>query len=293
MNPCVSIIIPCFNAQNWVAEAVQSCLSQTYPHKEILVIDDGSTDKSWEVIKSFGDSIRPIKIAHQGAQRAKNHGLSLATGAYIQFLDADDYLEPEKLKVQMEWMQLHSLDVVMGRYRILEEQSKDRKTMGAPVGPLETIDYVSGIIQNKIFTIIHSYLYKAEVIRQIGGWSSQVHYEDDRLFNILIALSGAKTGFHKDCHAVWRKVRHHPSLSRLYLHSKNEALNALSSLEKIWAIVDAALQKLPDKAALYLPLIKIQKEKLQALRERVNELNEGDFHDAQRHKQLEKLFLDC
>lgn len=88
----VSIIIPCFNAEKYVARAIQSALDQTYPDCEVIVIDDGSTDKSLDVIKSFGERIRWETGPNRGGCEARNRGIELARGDWIQFLDADDLL---------------------------------------------------------------------------------------------------------------------------------------------------------------------------------------------------------
>lgn len=99
--PLVSIVIPCFNAERFIGDAIRSALSQTYVNKEILVIDDGSTDRSSDIIKSFGESIRWEGVSNQGACAARNRGIRLARGPLIQFLDADDLLMPVKLERQV------------------------------------------------------------------------------------------------------------------------------------------------------------------------------------------------
>lgn len=91
----VSIVIPCYNAGSWVGECIQSALDQTWSDTEIIVIDDGSTDQSREVIASFGDRIRHEFTTNQGGAAARNRGLELARGEWIQFLDADDVLLPD------------------------------------------------------------------------------------------------------------------------------------------------------------------------------------------------------
>jgi len=100
-TPLVSIVIPCFNTEQFVAEAVRSALEQTYPYKEVIVIDDGSTDQSVEVLRTFGSSIRWETGPNRGACAARNRGLQLAQGERIQFLDADDWLYPQKLERQV------------------------------------------------------------------------------------------------------------------------------------------------------------------------------------------------
>jgi glycosyltransferase involved in cell wall biosynthesis len=90
----VSIVIPCYNAGSWVGESIQSALDQTWSHTEIIVIDDGSTDDSREVIASFGDRIRHEFGPNRGGAAARNRGLALSCGDWVQFLDADDVLLP-------------------------------------------------------------------------------------------------------------------------------------------------------------------------------------------------------
>ncbi len=81
-----------------MAYAIRSALSQSYANIEVIVVNDGSTDRSWEIVKSFGSKIRSFSIPHQGAPVARNHGLEQAQGDYIQFLDADDLLKHDKIE---------------------------------------------------------------------------------------------------------------------------------------------------------------------------------------------------
>jgi glycosyltransferase involved in cell wall biosynthesis len=98
----VSIIIPCYNAERWVAAAIESALGQTYNNVEVIVIDDGSTDRSLEVIKQFDQKIRWLSISNRGPSAARNVGLKAAQGEWIQFLDADDLLHPDKLRLSLK-----------------------------------------------------------------------------------------------------------------------------------------------------------------------------------------------
>lgn len=91
----VSVVIPCYNSGAWVADCIQSALDQTWSDTEIIVIDDGSTDDSREVIASFGDRVRHEFGPNRGGAAARNRGLELARGEWVQFLDADDLLLPD------------------------------------------------------------------------------------------------------------------------------------------------------------------------------------------------------
>ena len=91
--PSVSIVIPCYNAEQWVARAIGSVLDQDYPAREIIAVDDGSTDRSHEALETFGDGIRLITTTNRGAQHARNLGMRAAQGEYVLFFDADDYMD--------------------------------------------------------------------------------------------------------------------------------------------------------------------------------------------------------
>lgn len=104
-RPLVSIIIPCHNAKTWLAETLESALAQTWAAREIIVINDGSTDDSRTVVEKFVPrGVRVIDQPNQGGSAARNHGLRLARGEFLQFLDADDLISPEKIAVQMEML---------------------------------------------------------------------------------------------------------------------------------------------------------------------------------------------
>lgn len=105
--PKVSILIPCYNAERWIAQAIQSALDQTYPNKEVIVVDDGSSDSSLEIIKRFGDHIYWETQSNQGGNIARNRLLELSSGEWLQYLDADDYLQPTKIERQVQYLSHH------------------------------------------------------------------------------------------------------------------------------------------------------------------------------------------
>jgi hypothetical protein len=96
----ITIAIPCYNAERWIGAAVQSALDQTWPEKEVIVVDDGSVDGSPAVLEKFGRSIRLQRGRHRGGNASRNQALAEARGEWVQFLDADDYLEPAKIEQQ-------------------------------------------------------------------------------------------------------------------------------------------------------------------------------------------------
>ena len=97
----VSVIIPCYNYARYVREAIDSALGQTYAPLEVIVVDDGSTDSTPEILASYGDRIRVIRQQNGGAAKARNTGVTAARGESVAFLDADDVWRRRKLEVQM------------------------------------------------------------------------------------------------------------------------------------------------------------------------------------------------
>jgi len=102
MTPLVSILIPAYNAERWIAETIRSALGQTWPNKEIIVVDDGSTDQTVRVAQQFASkSVSIVSQKNQGAAAARNKAFELCQGDYVQWLDADDLLSPDKIAYQM------------------------------------------------------------------------------------------------------------------------------------------------------------------------------------------------
>ena len=102
MSPTVSIIVPIFNAEKHLRETIASVIHQTWKNWEMILIDDGSTDNSFEVASSYASArIKVLRQENAGASCARNHGLRLALGDYIQFLYADDLLSPQKIEHQI------------------------------------------------------------------------------------------------------------------------------------------------------------------------------------------------
>src|SRR4051812_20505544 len=118
-NPLVSIIVPVYNGANYVGEAIQSALAQTYPNIEVLVVDDGSTDggATRAVIDSFGDRIRSISQPNGGVASALNTGITHMRGSFFSWLSHDDLYRPEKVSRQVEtWRNFASPCVVIGDF---------------------------------------------------------------------------------------------------------------------------------------------------------------------------------
>jgi glycosyltransferase involved in cell wall biosynthesis len=125
--PRVSVIIPTYNRASLVGAAIESVLDQGYPNLELLVIDDGSTDDTAEVVERFGTSVRYVRQANAGAASARNRGIELAGGELAAFLDSDDLFLPGKLKEQVQcFQQQPALVLVYCWFSIVDEHGRRR-----------------------------------------------------------------------------------------------------------------------------------------------------------------------
>lgn len=128
-DPLVSIIIPVYNGSKYMREAIDSALNQTYKHKEVIVVDDGSSDDSWQIIKSYGQRIRAFKKKNGGISTALNLGIKQAKGKYISWLSHDDVYAPNKLNKQVEAINnlpiKESEDTILfSNYKVIDKNSK-------------------------------------------------------------------------------------------------------------------------------------------------------------------------
>ncbi len=101
----ISVVVPAYNCASWLPEAIDSLLAQTYREREIVVVDDGSTDQTPAVLARYGDRIRVVRSANGGLAAARNLGLAHARGEYVAFHDADDVALPDRLAVLLDFVQ--------------------------------------------------------------------------------------------------------------------------------------------------------------------------------------------
>ena len=207
MTQLVSVIIPCFNAERWIGETIQSCLNQTYAPIEIIVIDDGSTDRSLEVIKSFGNRVRWESGQNRGGNHARNRGFAISSGRYIQFLDADDYLLPKKIPRQVAFLEASGADVVYGDWRhehFLPDGSSQLEEI-AVSGAQE--DVLSALLSGW-WVAPAALLFRRHVLEKTGGWDESLAAAQDRDLFISIAMTDAKIAYQPGCYSIYRRYGH-------------------------------------------------------------------------------------
>lgn len=186
-NVLVSIIIPCYNSEAYVAGAIESALHQTHPNTEIILIDNNSADNTLAVLLGYKVK-HPEKITvgseeRAGAAAARNAGLRMAKGQWVQFLDADDTLMPQKIEAQLARAVDSGAAVVVGSYRT-KSTWIDKTTHGVE-------NPWVGLITSRL-GLTSSNLYKTESLRIIGGWKANLgsSQEYELMFRLLLRNEG-------------------------------------------------------------------------------------------------------
>jgi len=192
----VSILIPCYNAEPWIAKAIESALAQTWASKEVIVVDDGSTDGSLDEIQKFDGQIRWETGPNQGGNRARNRLTELAQGEWLQYLDADDYLLPEKVANQVEFIESNpNADVVFGP--LLVEYTKDGKVHRDLHKIHEPHDDAWILLARWHLPQTGSPLFRRTAICEVGGWApDQLCCQEHELY--LRLLKAGKSFQHCD-----------------------------------------------------------------------------------------------
>lgn len=144
-----SIVIPVFNRESMISETVWSCLKQDYLGVEIIVVDDGSTDRSLSICQQIavGTSVdgKEVRVVHQrnaGACAARNRGMDIATGEYLLFLDADDLIPPDKLSIQIAAMEKGNADCSISDFQTIDEVGRTISVYRNDLAPKEFIRFL-------------------------------------------------------------------------------------------------------------------------------------------------------
>ncbi len=185
-----SIIIPAYNAAGWVKRAIDSTLTQTYSLREVLVVNDGSTDATAEVLARYGDVIRVLTQPNGGLSSARNLGISEARGEYLAFLDADDYWLPEKLARQVACLQQdRSLGFCSTRTRVVSPDGEVLGTWDCPTMDstlLRTLFLRHASIPGSGSGV----LMRSQLFKHTGGFDTQLRsLEDIDMWMRLASLS--------------------------------------------------------------------------------------------------------
>src|SRR5919202_4974837 len=170
----VSVVIPCYNQAHFLAEAIESVLEQTYPHFEIVVVDDGSTDNTTEVASGYypSEKVRLLRQENKGLSAARNAGLAESRGEYVVFLDADDRLLAEALEVGIRELEAHpECAFVSGHIRRIAADGSPLRTppQALHIAHVEGDHYARLLRYNYIETP-GTVMYRRSVFDSVGGF---------------------------------------------------------------------------------------------------------------------------
>lgn len=198
MQPLVSILIPAFNAAEFIAETIRSALAQTWPHKEIIVVDDESRDQTRNIAQQFASkNVMVVTQPNQGAAAARNKAFSLCQGDYIQWLDADDLLDRDKIAKQLEEAQhlgstRRLLSSSWGRFIYRVDRANFSPT--ALWHDLAPADWLVRKLQQNIYMQTGTWLVSRELTEAAGPWDTRLLGDDDGEYfcRVLLKSEGVR-----------------------------------------------------------------------------------------------------
>jgi hypothetical protein len=239
MPPLVSIIIPCRNGAQWLAEAIESCLAQSWTEREVIVVDNGSSDRSLAVAQRYEPAVVTLQCHQPGASAARNLGLQRARGDFIQFLDADDVLGPHKIEAQLERLASAPPGLVAtGAWARFRHNPHEAVFSAEPVwADLEPEEFLISSWRGGGMMPNFAWLAPRAVIDQAGPWNERLSLNDDGEFFCRVALASSGIVFCGDARGYYRSAAG-PTLSR---RRDQEAL--ASAFEAIALSCDRLLQR--------------------------------------------------
>jgi len=198
MPPLVSILIPAFNAQEWIADTIKSALGQTWPRKEVIIVDDGSTDQTLSIARQFASrDVSVLTQSNQGAAAARNKAFSVCQGEYIQWLDADDLLGPDKIRKQVE-----ALACVRSRRTLLSSpwgvfMYRPYKAEFHPTPlwcDLSPVEWLVCKMGQNLHMQTATWLVSRELTEAAGPWDTRLLVDDDGEYfcRVILASDGIR-----------------------------------------------------------------------------------------------------
>ncbi len=185
------MVVPMFNSERWIGETLGNVFSQDFREMEVIVIDDGSTDRSAEIVRQQFPTVRLVRIERGGPSRARNEGTRLASGEFIQYLDSDDLLGKGKISAQMEALERESADVAYGDWIKLEPLAGGGYQEGE-----EIHTQIQGrpeiAMLDDFWCPPAAYLFRRSVVEKAGYWPEDFPVIEDAHFALNCVFHGAR-----------------------------------------------------------------------------------------------------
>jgi len=256
MNPKVSILIPLYNSEKYITETIESCLNQTYKNTETIIIDDQSNDSSYNIAlkyqKQYQDKIYVFKNTRKGSCAARNYAFEKSTGKYIQYLDADDLLKPDKIENQIKLFNQHGDDIVIsGMWGRFFKSPGDVKWENQSINKdyENTINWLVDSWEGKGMTTINAWLTPRYIIEKSGKWNEKLLINQDGEFFSRVIVNAKKIIFSPEAKVYYRSGLP-DSISRSL--SKEKAASLLYSFSLYVTNLNTHLEKPEVKHALMM-----------------------------------------
>lgn len=210
MNPLVSILVPAYNAQNYLEDTLRSAVEQTWPRKEIIIVDDGSTDVTAAIARQFeSPTVRLVTQKNQGAAAARNKAFSLSQGDYIQWLDADDLLAPDKISKQMEQLgKCPSRRTVLSSAwaKFMYRYNRAEFVHTSLWHDLTPAEWMIRQMEDNVYMQTATWLVSREVTQAAGPWDTRLLGDDDGEYFSRVLLASDGTRFVPDSKVYYRSA---------------------------------------------------------------------------------------
>lgn len=224
MSDLVSILIPCHNAEKWLEETILSALAQTWINKEIIVVDDGSTDDSLSVARKFESrGVHVICQSNLGAGAARNSALRLSKGEYVQYLDGDDLLDKNKIESQLFLLSKNPSCIASGQWARFEQDPNRAQFSSEPVWRnMPPIDWLTCSWLGGGMMPVHAWLIPRSIAEKAGLWNESLSLNDDGEYFCRVILASDGVLFCPEAKCYYRSGIS-GSLSRLVSESAKES----------------------------------------------------------------------
>jgi glycosyltransferase involved in cell wall biosynthesis len=207
-HPLVSILIPAFNAEKWIGETLRSALAQTWPRTEVIVIDDGSSDRTIAIAQRFeAQGVRVISQQNQGAAAARNNAFAHSSGDYIQWLDADDLLAPDKIQKQMEEVRrgIDSRKLLSGPWAHFIYRPRSAAFIPSPLwNDLSPQEWLTRKLERNVYMQTSTWLVSRQLTEAAGPWDTRLLGDDDGEYFCRVLLASHGTHFVPDAKVYYR-----------------------------------------------------------------------------------------
>jgi glycosyltransferase involved in cell wall biosynthesis len=208
MRPLVSILIPAYNAESWLAYTLQSAVQQTWPRKEIIVMDDGSRDGTAEVARRFASKdVKVVSTDNQGLAGAVNNAYRLCQGDYIQELDADDVLAPDKIEKQLAMLREGDSKRILlsGPWAYFHYRTSQARFVRNPLWQdLSPVEWLLRKMGENCHMQNATWLVSREVADAAGPWDTRLEYDQDGEYFCRVLLASEGTRFVPDARIFYR-----------------------------------------------------------------------------------------